>query len=81
MEEEVYGGNVIQEANGYLFTHLYFTILFDSSSIRPTTSITKMATKDRTLVAIILCAKELTEYLYQKEVVFLLASRDLWEGV
>jgi hypothetical protein len=40
-----------------------------------------MATKDRTLVAIILCAKELTEYLYQKEVVFLLVSRDLWEGV
>ncbi len=31
-------GNVIQEANSYLFTHLHFTILFGSSSIRPTSS-------------------------------------------
>jgi hypothetical protein len=35
-----------------------------------------MATKDRTLVAIVLCIKELTEYLYQKEVDFPLTSRD-----
>jgi hypothetical protein len=34
-------GNVIQEANGNLFTHFYFTILFGSSSIRPTPSIAR----------------------------------------
>jgi len=37
----------------------------------------KKATKDRTLVAIVFCIKELPEYLYQQEAVFLLKSRDL----
>jgi hypothetical protein len=36
-----------------------------------------MATKDRTLVAIVLWIKVLPEYLYQKEAVFLLGSRGL----
>jgi len=36
-----------------------------------------MATKDRTLVAIALCIKEFTKYLYQKEVDFSLTSRAL----
>jgi len=40
---------------------------------------TKTASKDRTLVAIALCIKELPKYLYQKEAVFLLRSRDIWE--
>ena len=38
-----------------------------------------MATKDRTLVAINLWVNKLTEYLYQKEVSFLLGNRDSWE--
>ena len=38
-----------------------------------------MATKDRTLVAIVLFSKELTEYVYQQEAGFLLRSRDIWE--
>jgi len=38
---------------------------------------TKTATKDRTLVAIIVCVKELTEYLYQQEAGFRLRSRDI----
>ena len=37
---------------------------------------TKTATKDRSLVAIILCVKALTEYLYQQEADFRLTSRD-----
>jgi hypothetical protein len=37
----------------------------------------RKATKDRTLVAIVLWIKELTEYLYQQEAGFLLTSGDL----
>ena len=40
-----------------------------------------MATKDKTLVAIAWCIKELTEYLNQKEVDFPHASRDLLEVI
>ena len=39
----------------------------------------KMATKDLTLAAIVLCIKELTKYLYQQEACFRLRSRDLLE--
>jgi hypothetical protein len=56
-------GNVIQEANKlfvYPLIFYHFVRFFIDSSHNK-----KIATKDRTLVAIVLCIKQLPEYLYQ----------------
>jgi hypothetical protein len=40
----------------------------------------RKATKDQTLVAVVLWIKELTEYLYQQEAGFLLTSGEFQEN-
>ena len=61
----------------FYITTLFRTVPFSKNQNSYKSCIIRKATKDPTLVAIVLCIKELTEYLYKQEAVFLLGSREI----